>query len=322
MSEVSVALSVGGLLGASVWVLWVALRPPRTDLVAASARWDQQRQRYPATAKHGTGDPATGRDGTGDRGTGRGALREIGASGRLGEWLTRQAASRGWQLTGLRADLVLLERSLESHLVTKVLMGAAGLLLPACVSAVLLLGGVGVPWVGSALVGLVLAAVFFVVPDISVAKLAADRRSDLRRALGSYLDLVSMSLAGGRGVPEALPTAASIATGWAFELLAHTVATARSSGITAWTALGELGERTGSPELRDLGSALSLVANDGAKVRESLSARASSLRRRQLSEAEGEAKRASQSMTAAQILLAVGFLVFLGYPALVNVLAI
>ncbi len=303
VDELILALVLGGLLGAAVWVLWVALCPPRTDLVAGAARWEQQRQRYPATGGHAT-------------------ARGVEQSERLGDWLTRKATSRGWQFTGLRADLALLERSLESHLVTKVLMAAAGLLLPAAFSAVLLLGGVSVPWVPSVLLGLVLGSVFFLVPDLSVAQLAAQRRSEVRRALGSYLDLVSMSLAGGRGVPEALPTAASIGTGWAFELLAHTVATARSSGITAWTALGELGERTGSPELRDLGSALSLVANDGAKVRESLSARASSLRRRQLSEAEGEAKRANQSMTAAQILLAVGFLVFLGYPALVNVLAI
>ena len=45
-------------------------------------------------------------------------------------------------------------------------------------------------------------------------------------------------------------------------------------------------------------------------------------RRRQLAEAEGDAKKANQSMTMAQIVLALGFLVFLGYPAMVNVLAL
>ncbi len=68
-------------------------------------------------------------------------------------------------------------------------------------------------------------------------------------------------------------------------------------------------------ELKDLSAALSLVAEDGAKVRESLTARAVSLRRRELADLEGQAGEKSQSMLLAQMLLAVAFLVFLMYPA-------
>ena len=301
MTLLTWALLAGGLLGGAVWLLVVAVRPPRVDLVAAAGRWERRRHRYPTAEEVSAG----------------------GRSDRFGRWLVRQAAHRGWQLTSLRADLALLDRTLEAHLVTKVVMAGAGLLLPTLTSAALVVGaGINVPMLGSLLVSLVLAGVFFLVPDYSVKQLAADRRADLRRALSCYLDLVAMSLAGGRGVPEALPTAAAVGQGWGFELLARTVATARSTGVTPWVALGELGERTGISELQDLGSALSLVAHDGAKVRESLSARASSQRRRQLTEAEGDAKKANQSMTVAQIVLALGFLVFLGYPAMVNVLAL
>ena len=295
------ALLVGGSLGGAVWLLAVAVSPPRVDLADAAGRWERRRHRYPTAEEASAG----------------------GRSDRVGQWLVRQAAHRGWQLSSLRADLALLDRTLESHLVTKALMAGAGLLLPTITSTALVLAaGINVPMVGSLLVSLMLAAAFFVAPDYSVKELAADRRADLRRALSCYLDLVAMSLAGGRGVPEALPTAAEIGHGWGFELLAHTVATARSTGVTPWVALGELGERTGISELQDLGSALTLVAHDGAKVRESLSARASSQRRRQLAEAEGDAKKANQSMTLAQIVLALGFLVFLGYPAMINVLAL
>ena len=73
-------------------------------------------------------------------------------------------------------------------------------------------------------------------------------------------------------------------------------------------------------ELRDLAAALALVAEDGAKVRDSLAARAGSMRRRELAEAEGKAGESSESMLVAQLLLAVGFLVFLLYPALQSVL--
>lgn len=301
MTLLTCALLVGGLLGAAVWLLVVAVRPPRVDLAAAAGRWERRRHRYPTELE-------VAADGRADR---------------LGHWLVRHAAQRGWQLTSQRADLALLDRTLEAHLVTKVSMAGAGLLLPTLTSTALVVAaGINVPMLGSLLASLVLAGVFFLVPDYSVRQLAADRRADLRRALSCYLDLVAMSLAGGRGVPEALPTAAAVGQGWGFELLARTVATARSTGVTPWVALGELGERTGITELQDLGSALSLVAHDGAKVRESLSARASSQRRRQLTEAEGDAKKANQSMTVAQIVLALGFLVFLGYPAMVNVLAL
>jgi tight adherence protein C len=131
-----------------------------------------------------------------------------------------------------------------------------------------------------------------------------------------------MSLAGGRGIPEALPTSARIGTGWAFELLQDTLEHARYVGTSPWAALADLGERTGMSELTDLGGALLLVADDGAKVRASLTARASTQRRRQLAEAEGEADKADQSSEMAQVVLAVGFVLFLGYPAVVNVLAL
>jgi len=61
-------------------------------------------------------------------------------------------------------------------------------------------------------------------------------------------------------------------------------------------------------------AALSLVAEDGAKVRESLTARAVSLRRRELADLEGQAGEKSQSMLVAQMLLCAGFLIFLTYP--------
>ena len=163
---------------------------------------------------------------------------------------------------------------------------------------------------------------FFWVPDLSVAQAAEQRRHELRRALSCYLDLVAMSLAGGRGIPEALPTAARIGTGWAFELLQDTLDHARYVGTTPWAALADLGERTGMQELQDLGGALLLVADDGAKVRSSLTARASTQRRRQLAEAEGEAAKADQTIQMAQVVLAVGFFLFLGYPAVVAVMGV
>jgi tight adherence protein C len=93
------------------------------------------------------------------------------------------------------------------------------------------------------------------------------------------------------------------------------LANARLRGTTPWQALGELGEAVDIEELRDLSGALTLAADDGAKIRSSLSARAATLRRRQLANAEGEAGEKSESMLIAQLLICTAFLIFLGYPA-------
>ena len=65
-----------------------------------------------------------------------------------------------------------------------------------------------------------------------------------------------------------------------------------------------------------------LVEHDGARVRMTLSARAATMRRRELADAEGKAAERDVSMTVAQLVVVAGFLVFLAYPAVVNVLGL
>jgi tight adherence protein C len=69
--------------------------------------------------------------------------------------------------------------------------------------------------------------------------------------------------------------------------------------------------RVGVQELCDLAGSLTLVGDHGAKIRDTLSPRASTLRRRQLADAEGKA---GQSVLA-QLLLALGVLILIGFPA-------
>jgi CHASE3 domain sensor protein len=117
-------------------------------------------------------------------------------------------------------------------------------------------------------------------------------------------------------VPEALMSASELGGGWSMSRIRDALANARITGHTPWQALGGLAEEVKVDELRDLSAALSLVADDGAKVRESLTARAASLRRRQLTDLEGQAGERSQSMLVAQMVLVMGFLVFLVYPVI------
>lgn len=294
----TLGLLAGAAFGGALCLLVYALVPPRPQLAAQVERWERGRGRRQVATTDGAGD-----------------LQE-----RVGGWLAREAARRGVTMPRIQADLALLGRGVETWWARKASLGLVGLLTPAVFTGLAAAAGVAVPFTIPAVIAVGLAVALFMAPDLTVRREAAERRDQLRRALAAYLDLVSMSLAGGRGVPQALPEAAQIGSGWAFELLEETIGRARYSGTTPWAALAELGERTGVPELVDLGGALTLVADDGAKVRASLTARAKSQRKRQLAEAEAAAERADEGIRASHVLLFAGFLVFLGYPAIVNVL--
>ncbi len=282
----------------------MALRPARTGIAVGIARLDADRQ----PVRFSVSEAILANEG----------LAEWRV--RLGSRMAAEFAARGLRVQSLRSDLAVLGRSLEGFLATTVLFAVGGLLFGPILAAAAAAGGVALGLTVSIGMALVFALVAAALPLLSLRREAADRRQDFRHAVGAFLDLVSMNLAGGRGVPEALTAAAAIGGGWPFARLRDTLAFARLQGLTPWAALGRLGDEVGLNELRDLAAALALVADDGAKIRDSLAARAATLRRRELAEMEGKAGERSQSMLVAQMLIVLGYLVFLAYPAVSRIL--
>ncbi|MEU8793773.1 type II secretion system F family protein [Streptomyces sp. NPDC048643] len=303
--NLTMPIVIGAVLGLGVYALVRALMPSRRSAVAQVARIDAMRARGAAyeSAHHGRQD------------TGRLAGLRAQVGTRVSDFYLQQ----GWEQRSLRADLAVLDRSWERFLATKVLLAAAGVFFGPLLFAVVWTLGFGRSPIIPVWLALLFAVIFFFLPDLEVRRDAVDRRRDLRRVIGAYLDLVSMSLAGGRGLPEALMAAAEISDGWATQRIRNALADARITGISQWQALGSLGEELGVEELKDLSASLALVADDGAKVRESLASRAETMRHRELSEIEGSAGEKSQSMLVAQLLLCAGFLVFLIFPAAMRV---
>lgn len=293
------AMLIGALTGLGLLLLVIAIIPPRTDLAAAVGRFDAQRAASPISASDSTNWFTI-------------------TAGKVALW----ASNNGLVLKGLRENLSLVGKTLEQHFVSKLAVALIGLLIPTGAVLVLAASGINTGLLIPAFFGLSLAIAFSFLPDLSLAREAEKKRTELRRALSCYLDLVAMSLAGGRGVPEALADASRIGRGWGFDLIADALAHARYAGTSTWEAFSDLGTRVGVSELRDLGGALALVADDGAKIRDSLSSRAATARTRQLAESEGEAERASESIKNAHLMLGFAFLVFLAYPAVAAVMAI
>ncbi len=239
---------------------------------------------------------------------------------RWGTQLVPLADSMGLSLARLRADLDITGRSLSRHLAEKVALAIFGVCLVSLTSVVMTVGGVhlgfGIPiWVAFGVSGLL-----FFVPDLGIKAEAVARRQQFRFGLGSFLDLVVIGLAGGAGVEAALEEAATTTKGFAGERLRQSLMASRLRGETPWAAMGRLGDELGINELVELSACVGLAGVEGARVRQSLSAKAASLRAHQLAEAEAEAQATSERMSLPVVVLFLGFLVFIGYPAMSRVL--
>jgi Flp pilus assembly protein TadB len=158
-------------------------------------------------------------------------------------------------------------------------------------------------------------AVGFLLPDRQLRTAARNRRTDAVAALSAYLDLVNVLLAGGAGLETALHAAADSGDGWAFEQLRAMLTRARSTRQSVWVCCADLGRRVGIQELIELSASVQLAGQQGARIAQSLSTRAQSMRSHVLAEIEAQAQAASERMSLPTVLLFIGFLFLLGYPA-------
>ncbi|MBL8929320.1 MAG: type II secretion system protein [Kineosporiaceae bacterium] len=313
---------IGGLLFAVIWRLVAPQPSPLVQL----ARFDAHRDRYARRSGEPNAGSSVGATGTAVPATAtRLRVGPVGSGRRLaraGAWVAHRLAERGIEYTSLRQDLALTGGSMDTVLARKVFAAGAGLVLVTGTAiTVRVAAGWAWPPAAVAVAAIAVAAGLSFLPDAEARHEASRRRQEFRRALAAYLDLVALEMAGSAAPAEALPNAARVGEGWAMVMLRETLWRASLSGQDQWEALTDLGARIGVGELADLGALVRLVGRDGARIRQTLTARAATMRRAQLADAEGEAGEKDQSMRLAQILIGFGFIVFLTYPAVVNVLA-
>lgn len=144
----------------------------------------------------------------------------------------------------------------------------------------------------------------------------ADRaRREFRHSLAAYLELVTILMSGGAGVETSMFDAAALGRGSAFRHLRSALSAAHARRDPPWFGLGQLGSRIGVSELEELEASMTL-AGGGAQVRDSLAAKASAMRMRDLADIESEAQARSETMVLPVALMFAGFVVLIGYPAL------
>ena len=236
-------------------------------------------------------------------------------------WRDLAARLSGGTSVRLAADLAVLGRDPLRHTLDKLGYSVVFLAL-ALVPAVLLpVLDVEAPVLTVVLGALLFATVGWLYPDLEARSRAASARRAWSAALTVYVDIVGISLAGGAGVEDALMVAARAGTGPQFEQLDATLRAAQTRRRKLWQALDELGVHADITPLRELASAVDLAAESGSRIRETLLAKATALRVRQLTDAEAEAQKASETMGVAPALMAIAAVVLIGYPALARFLS-
>lgn len=291
VSGTSAVLLAGMMVGGGAFLAWTGLRPAPEPLGVALARLD----RRPMVAS---------------------LAPEVDRDARFGGFLLRHVPLLHRAVDQMRADLRVLGRTPEEQ--------------AARVGSYTLLSVLFVPWVAFVayvagfdppgvvyLMALALSVSWAIVaPFLSLRQQADARRKAFSHALSAYCNVTVMSLAAGRGVEQALETAATAGEGWAFAEIRGALTAGYVRGEPPWEALEALGTELAIDDLTELASTISMAGEEGAAVRDTVSAKARTIRERIIAETEQTAAAVTERMSLPGVLMALGFLVFIGYPAI------
>lgn len=290
MTATTAVVLAGGMLGTGLWLVWSGWSPARPPLHAALARLGQPRVEVEPVSRDNL-------------------------DVRLGV-LARKIGIVDQTVTAMRADLRVLRRSPDEQAALLVTYAVLGFLWVPVIAAGGWIVGFRLPVAVPLWLALVGGAVGITSALRSVKTSAAFSRQAFSHALSSFCDITGMCLAAGRGVESSLETAAHTGRGWAFVELQSALRAGYVRGDTPWDALARLGSEAQLDDLVELAAALSLAGDEGAAVRDTVSSKAKAIRERLTSEAERSAAAVTERMGIPATLLLLGFIVFLGFPAL------
>ncbi len=245
-----------------------------------------------------------------------GDRRDAGSPGaRVVAWVRRSRWASDERVRGLETALAVTGSDPVAFATRLLLVAAGGFVAVLGTGLVLAACGLPVPSDVVVVVALLAAPAGVGLAVGTLLRSAAERRRHVRVVVSSFVDLVVLSLAGGVGVDGALYSASQVSPDWASQRMARALLAARDSGVAPWAALAALGRELGVPELVELSTTVQLAGTEGARIRQSLSARGASLRRHEQADAESAANTMTERLFLPGALLLLGFLVFIGFPA-------
>ncbi len=241
------------------------------------------------------------------------------ADGPLDGWARiGQPLARRWRVPSeVLADLRLVRRTAEAHAAYLVAAATAGLFGPTLVIAIgQTLGVVSIGLLVPLIVALGAMLAAPVLVHVSMRSAAAEQRNDLRYQLSSYLDVVTMLLAGNVGNEGALRQAAQAGDGRLFVELRTRILVAETSNRSLVAALAQLGDDLELVELQQISASASLAASAGAPVAKSLAAKCATLRNALSAEQEADARVRTGKITVPLVGMSILIMASVIYPAL------
>ena len=235
------------------------------------------------------------------------------------KWRSALIAARrvvaGTSSKRLGTDLQLVGVSLEDIVIWKLLGPLLGLCLSVLTALSMSSIGMAVPIELGLPLAAFVGAVGFVLPDMWVKSRAKRNRMTFLFSFSSFLDLTNVLLSGGAGMETALIAASEAGDGVAYARIREALTRARTTHRSPWQELQRLGESLGLDVVSEVGASIQLAGEHGARVRSSLAKRAETVRHKQSAEVEAAANAATERMGLPMVLLFLGFLVLIGYPA-------
>jgi tight adherence protein C len=228
-----------------------------------------------------------------------------------------RVAERHPSLLPTSAQLRLVGRSIDQHVVYLVVAALVGFLLPPL--AIGLMQSVGV--ISLSIYIPLLAAIGFAVlgpllVHTATVERAVEVRTDLRYQVSAYLDVVTMLLAGNTGYEGALEQAAHAGDGRLFAELRRRMRESGTRGLSLTDALHRTGHELGLDELEQIAATAALSAAEGAPVARTLAAKCATLRTALATEQESEARLRTSRLTTPIVGMALIFMALVIYPAL------
>lgn len=230
-------------------------------------------------------------------------------------WLASSPPAQTY-LRSRASDLRVLVRSPEDEVAALTVVAAAGLLVVPVAAVGLGVAGLRLPPVVALWAALVVAGLAGAIHWSGVRTKAAARRDEFRYTLSAFCDLTVMNLAAGRGVSQALGTAAAQGEGWAFTELRAALAAAYERGSPGSQGLERMAAELEVNDLAEVAGSIRLAGDNGAAVRTTLASKARTIRERLTADAERKAAAITERMGLPAAVVLVGLVVFYVFPAM------
>lgn len=212
-------------------------------------------------------------------------------------------------------ELALIGRTPAKHMAHKLMFAMLGLLIPPTLTVAGQLLGTALPYTVPLVGSLLLAVLFWFLPEAVVQSEAKEARIEYLHGIAAFLELVALERAADCGPAEALNRAAQVGRGTVFRRISDALDRSTLDRLPPWDGLDALATELALTPLQDAADIMRISGTDGAAVYRTLRARARNLRAELLADELAKANVDSERMVAPGTALVTLMSALIAFPA-------